>query len=123
MRAHSADSLLDSAQIDASFTVARGELSGVDLVRTITAGGGTALRGGRTPFSELSGLLQSSAGRYSYRQLRLTSGTLDAKGNVDIGPSGQLNGRVDAEVSARGRVIARTLSEIGGTLEKPQLKR
>ena len=87
LRSDTLDGLFVAPRIDATFSIARGELKDIDLVRTIQASSGTAFRGGRTPFDELTGTVQIAGGRYSYRQLQLTSGPLTASGAVDIGPA------------------------------------
>jgi len=103
--------------------VARGELTNIDVVRAIQAPSVGAIRGGRTPFDELSGVLQVAGGHYLYRRLQLASGALNANGTIDVAPNGQLNGRLYAELSSRGGVVGRSALAISGTVQDPQLKR
>ena len=60
--------------------------------------------------------------RYSYRNLQLTSGPMEATGYVDV-VRGQLNGRVDAQMTARSAVVARSIFTVRGTVKEPQLSR
>lgn len=119
----SAAAALANLQTDAGFTVTRGELTNIDLVRGIQSPGTAAFRGGRTGFDELSGTLTVSGSRYVYRQVQLASGPLNASAALDIAPAGELNGRLNAELAARGTIIARQALTIGGTVKDPQLKR
>ena len=110
-------------QVDASFVVTRGELTNIDLVRAVQAPSIGAIRGGRTPFDEITGAFQFTGGHYLYRQLQLSSGLMNAAGAIDVGPNGQLNGRLQAEVSSRSGVVARSALLLSGTVQDPQLKR
>jgi hypothetical protein len=82
-----------------------------------------SLRGGRTAFDELSGSLQVNGKQLNYRQLQLSSGPLEARGNVHVSPARQLSGRVDAEFTARGSLVARSTFRVTGTVKEPQLAR
>jgi hypothetical protein len=106
-----------------NFSIARGELSNIDLVRGIQSPGAAAFRGGRTVFEELSGTLQIANGRYAYRQVQLTSGPLNATATGEVGPGGALQGRLNAEFGGRGGVVARQVLAIAGTVKDPQLRR
>jgi hypothetical protein len=112
-----------SPQVDASFVMTRGELTNIDLVRAVQAPSIGAIRGGRTAFDELTGVFQLAGGHYLYRQLQLSSGGMNASGTIDVGPNSQLNGRLQAEVSSRSGVVARSALLISGTVQDPQLKR
>ena len=122
LRSDTLEGLFVAPRIDATFSVARGELRGIDLVRTLQASSGTAFRGGRTPFDEITGTVQIAGGRYSFRQLQLRSGQLSASGALDIAPGGELSGKLNAEVGAKGRVVARAIFNLAGTLQNPVLK-
>jgi hypothetical protein len=115
--------LATGPHVQATFAVVRGELTTIDLVRAIQSPSSSALRGGRTAFDELGGVLDVTAGQYSYRQLQLRSGPLTASGSVTVTPGGQLNGRVTAQLGSRGGVVGRTALAIGGTARDPELKR
>jgi hypothetical protein len=123
MRAADWATLPGSGQLAALFAVSRGELLNVDLARAIRSPAIGALRGGRTQFETLSGSIQAGSGGYVYRQLQLTSGALNANGMLDVSTSGQLNGRLGAELSTRTGVVARSYLLIGGTVQDPQLNR
>lgn len=114
---------LQTQQLDARFNVARGELTNLDLVRVIQSPGVAALGGGRTGFDRLTGALHYAGGRYEYRQLELTSGPLNASGQLTVAPAGALSGRMTAELAGQGGVVARSVLVIGGSVRDPQLRR
>jgi hypothetical protein len=122
MQADSASGLMEKTVLGGTFAVTRGELTGIDLVRAVQTGG-AALNGGRTAFDELKGSVQLNGGRYSYRDLRLSSGPLDATGHVDVAPGGQLSGRVNAALSSGSGVMARGTYTVAGTVKDPKLER
>lgn len=124
MQADAVNTIFNNAQLVSTFSVARGELSNIDLVRAIQSATTSAIRGGRTVFDELSGTLQIARDQVTYRQLQMTSGPLNASGQIDIGPASQLTGRLTAEIAAgRGGVQTRASLLIGGTVKDPQLRR
>jgi hypothetical protein len=115
--------LRGSARIETTFTLGRGELTNIDLVRAIQSPTTASLRGGRTPFDRLSGVLQSANGHYTYRDLELVSGPLNASGSVTVAPDGRLGGRVNAALASRGSVVGRSVLNLAGTVQDPRLKR
>jgi hypothetical protein len=121
MQADSASGLMEKAMVEGTFALTRGEVGDIDLARAVQSPG-TPTRG-RTTFDELKGSVQITGNQYSYRNLQLTSGPLEATGFVDVSPSGQLNGRIDAQVTARSAVMARSVFALRGTVKEPQLVR
>jgi hypothetical protein len=115
-----ADTLMARPVVEATFSLARGELPNIDLLRATQSSGSNSFSGGRTMFEEVKGSLQIAGGQYSYR-LQLSSGPLNASGNLAVAPSGQLSGRVTAVLTAHGAEVARTALNVGGTVKEPQL--
>ena len=111
------------SQVNAQFSIARGELTNVDLLRALQSRSGTSVRGGRTPFEKLSGVVQVSEGHYSYRELHLVSGPLNATGLIDVARTGELSGRISTELGSTGGVVARSSLILTGSVEDPQVKR
>jgi hypothetical protein len=116
------ENLFAEPRVDASFTLEKGLLNNVDIVRAVQSAPRDGLRGGRTQFNDLSGSLQLSNKTYSYRQLRLSSGPMQATGGVDIAPNGDLSGRVSAEVGSKTIVVARGSLTVTGNIRSPVLK-
>jgi hypothetical protein len=121
MHADAKTGVLKPQQLDATFGVMRGEFVNADLLRAIQlAGSPTA--GGRTPFDTLKGAVRLSDATYSYRDVQLSSGLLDASGNFEVAPDGRLGGRIIAEVRARGAIL-RTPLKLSGTVQGSRLSR
>jgi hypothetical protein len=120
IQAPDAERLFAAPTIDATFALARGELMNIDLARATQSSGSNSFSGGRTLFDELKGSLQVTGGNYTYRQLQLSSGPLNANGYFAITPDGVLTGRINAEVAARD-AVTRTALVVAGTAKEPQL--
>ena len=83
---------------------------------------GDGLRGGKTGFNTLAGSMRLANQSYTYRQLQLSSGPMRASGNVDIGPNGELSGRISAELGSKSVIVARGNLALTGHLKTPVLK-
>jgi hypothetical protein len=66
--------------------------------------------------------LSAAGGRISYRGVRISSGNVNAAGAVDVGPNGELSGRINIEVGTRTTVIARGVVNVVGTTKEPILR-
>ena len=122
LQGKSLKTLFDATEAEATFTIDVGELSNVDVVRAIqspTAGG---TRGGKTKFDTLAGSVSINSGRYSYKQLQLASGPLNASGALNIGSDGSIAGRLNAELGSKGLVVARGGLNITGAVRDPLLR-
>jgi hypothetical protein len=108
--------------MDATFNIEKGSLNNVDIVRAIQNPSREGLRGGKTGFNSLSGSLQLTQKNYSYRQLHLTSGPMNAKGNVDVGTNGELSGRISVELGSKSVIVARGNLAVTGNLKTPVLR-
>ena len=112
--------LFDTGRLEGAFVVEGGELNNVDIVRALQSSRNQ--RGGKTRFEKLTGTVQVSGPRVSYRQLQLSSGPMNASGTVDVS-SGALSGSVNAELStSKGTLIKRETLGVAGTLADPQLR-
>jgi len=108
--------LANTARLDGEFTITKGALGSFDISRALQSA--SAQASGRTPFAEMEGRVSLAGGALAFRDLRLKSGLLGARGTLDVDPKGGLSGRVDAELrNLRGTFY------IGGKLGDPQLRR
>jgi hypothetical protein len=114
--------LFADPKLEATFTIERGELNNVDIVRAIQSPSRDGVRGGKTRFESLAGAVQASDKQFSYRKLQLGSGPMNATGNVDIAANGDLSGRVSAELGSKTVVVARGNLNVTGNLKTPVLK-
>jgi hypothetical protein len=114
---------LGHATLDAVFTVTGGEILNFDLARALQSAALTASGGGRTGFEVLTGSVRVARGHYTFRQLQLASGPLHASGSVDVSPSRQLNGGLNASFGVPGAVPASLALIVTGTAQEPLLRR
>jgi hypothetical protein len=114
---------LGHAVIDAVFSVTAGELSNLDLARALQSAALTPTGGGRTGFEVLTGSVRVTRGHYTFRQLQLASGPLHASGSLDVSPSRELNGGLNASFGAPGTVPASLALIVTGTAQEPLLRR
>jgi uncharacterized protein involved in outer membrane biogenesis len=122
LRGKTLKTLFDTSAVEASFTINNGELNNVDVVRAIQSPSASGTRGGKTRFDTLSGTLSAGNGRYSYRQLQLNSGPLNASGAITVGSDSSLSGRINAELGSRGLVVARGGLAVTGAVRDPLLR-
>ena len=118
MSAATPDALPASTKMDGVFSVKKGDLSGVDMVRVLQ---GAREGSGSTRFEELVGAFTIGGGRYQYKNLKLQSGLLSAAGALDIGPGGETSGRVQIELKSRAAPQRANLG-IAGTLKAITLR-
>src|SRR5262249_9545626 len=74
--------LFGAPRVTATFTLLKGIINNVDLVRAIQTPSRSAQRGGKTQFTEIAGEALSAGNRIAYRNLRLSSGPLNANGSI-----------------------------------------
>ena len=122
MEGNTLAALVSGARVEASFNIEKGALNNVDLVRAIQSASRGGVRGGRTLFTVLAGSVRAGGKHYSYRQLNLNSGQMNATGNVDVAPDGELSGSVTAEVGSKSVIVARGTLNVAGNLKNPVLK-
>ncbi|HEV7820135.1 MAG TPA: AsmA-like C-terminal region-containing protein, partial [Burkholderiales bacterium] len=115
------DDLFAAPRVSGTFALQKGTLNNIDLVRGIQSTSRSGLRGGRTPYTEISGDVQSADGRIAYRNIKLAAGPLNATGGVDVMPAGQLGGRLNVQLGTATTTIARGALNIGGDTKAPLL--
>jgi len=116
------DNLFAQPAVEATFNIEKGVVNNLDIVRAIQSPARDGLRGGKTGFSTLAGSMRLANQRYSYRELQLSSGPMNAAGNVEIGPNGELSGRISAQLGSKTVVVARGNLTISGNLKTPVLR-
>ncbi|HUP96210.1 MAG TPA: hypothetical protein VM164_15000 [Burkholderiales bacterium] len=114
---------LGHAAIDAVFAVTRGEIVNLDLARALQSAGLASSGGGRTGFEVLTGSVRAARGHYTFRQLQLASGPLHASGSLDVSPSSELNGGLNASFGVPGAAPASLALIVSGTAQEPLLRR
>jgi uncharacterized protein involved in outer membrane biogenesis len=120
MTGRTASQLADSPNADGDFSIRNGVLYGFDLARAAQPIKTKEVRGGQTEFDEFSGGYSISEKRIRLRKLNISSGVLNANGDVDISPSKQLGGKVYVEVKQGVSLVSVPL-KVSGTLQAPVL--
>ncbi|TNC96025.1 MAG: hypothetical protein FD121_1208 [Gallionellaceae bacterium] len=108
----------DAPKFDASFSANKGVITGMDMVETARLSSREHLPGGRTHFDVLTGAVQLENHVKRFRQVKITSGMLNATGSFEMSATGQLSGSFGAEIKMRAGNNALGLS---GTLNEPKL--
>ena len=120
MNARTASRLADSPNVDGDFSIHNGVLHGFDLARAAQPIKTKEVRGGQTEFDEFSGIFSLAGKDIRLRRLNISSGVLNANGDVDISPSRQLGGKVYVEVK-KGISLVSVPLRVSGTLQDPVL--
>jgi hypothetical protein len=108
----------DAPKFDGSFSANKGVINGMDMVETARLSSREHLPGGRTHFDILTGAVQLENHVKRFRQVKITSGMLNATGSFEMSAAGQLSGSFGAEIKMRAGNNALGLS---GTLNEPKL--
>jgi len=116
------ENLFSEPRVDATFSLDQGVLNNVDLARALQSPSRDGVRGGTTRFNTITGSLQVSSTSYSYRQIQLSSGPLNASGSVDVSTRGDLSGRLNAELGSKTVTVARGTIIVSGNLKTPNLR-
>ena len=115
------DELFAAPRVTATFTLQKGTLNNLDLVRAIQSTSRSGLRGGKTPYTEITGDAQSAGNRIAYRNLKLAAGPLNATGAVDVSPTAELAGRLNVQLGTASVSIARGVLNVSSGMKDPLL--
>ncbi len=118
MKAKSVSRLADSANIGGDFSINHGVLHGFDLARAAQPIKTKEVRGGQTEFEEFSGVFSIAGKDIRLSRLNISSGVLNANGDVEISPSKHLGGKVYVEVKQGVSLVSVPL-KVSGTLQDP----
>ena len=113
--------LLAAPRAQGKFKVGEGSISNADLVAVMQSDS-AGNRAGVTKFAELTGEFVAAEHRISYRNLNLQGGVLRGSGNVDVGASGALAGKVALEIRSQVAQDRGTFT-VSGTVSRPMIKR
>jgi len=120
MKAKNSSQLTDNSNIDGDFSINKGVLHGFDLASAAQPFKAKEIRGGQTEFEEFSGIFNIAGKDIRLSKLNITSGVLNANGDVEISPSKQLGGKVYVEVKQGVSLVSIPL-KVSGTLQDPVL--
>lgn len=105
-------------QLDGNFHIRNGVLSKVDLIKAASNPGKPSSSGGTTRFDNLTGLINVNASGYHFRKIKITSGSLNADGKIDVSPALQLSGMLDTKVRGTIGLVSMPMV-VSGTLNNP----
>lgn len=120
-QAQEAGHLADALGIDYKFSVAKGVLHGLDLVKAASLLIKQGQSGGETQFDTLDGVLKVRGKQLELHQIKVSSGLLEATGNVKVTADKKLSGRMEAALKQSLSLVAVPL-ELSGTLDNPSVK-
>lgn len=108
-------------RLETAFDVKNGVLYGVDISKAATSLiSKEGAKGGETRFDQLSGHFTLDRGTRRLTQLKISSGSLAADGNVTVSPKDELSGRINANVRVAGVSTGVPLN-VTGTVQSPML--
>ncbi|HCS76418.1 MAG TPA: hypothetical protein DIW05_01360, partial [Syntrophaceae bacterium] len=111
--------LADAMRMEANFEAKRGVINGIDMVETARLLSREHLVGGRTHFDQLNGSIVLENHALRLRQIKISSGMLNASGSLEISGDGHLSGSFGSEIKMRAGNNPLALS---GTLKEPKLQ-
>lgn len=115
----SLEKLGPGARVDGNFAVSKGQITGVDLSRTLQSGKSV---GGNTPFNEMTAQALLDRGQLALRGIRIDAGALSANGSVEVDGGKSLAGRFAADLKTPGGMVRATL-QVSGTPSQLAIKR
>jgi uncharacterized protein involved in outer membrane biogenesis len=119
-RAAKPEALADALQAEFAFKVADGVLNGFDLAHAAQNLVKAGHSGGQTRFDQLSGNVQVAGRAVRLKNLKVASGALDARANVDVSAAKQLSGRIEVDLKGTGGLVGVPLA-VSGTVADPVL--
>lgn len=117
-KANNAGELANHLRADFKFSVNKGALHGLDLVKISSLLLKQDEKGGKTEFDEFSGLLNIVGRQYHMKDIKISSGLLKANGQVQVKPNKALDGTVEVELKHSVSLVAIPL-DISGTVSDP----
>jgi hypothetical protein len=116
--APNAEQLKNALKLETPFDIRDGVLQGIDIQKAATSLI-TGDSSGQTKFDVLSGRFAMERGTQRITNLKVSSGSLAADGNVTIAPNKALSGRINAQVRVGGLAAATVPLNITGTVDSP----
>ena len=112
--------IVESLRTDFKFNVKNGVLHGLDLIKLATLLTAQDKEGGDTAFEDFSGVLNMVGRRYHLRDLKISSGALEANGQVKVNVNKTLDGLMEVKLKRSASLVAVPL-QVSGTTSKPKI--
>ena len=112
--------LQDGARMQGEFKIEKGVLGSFDLQRVLQTSGNQSA--GRTIFNELTAQGMYDKGTVQFTNVAISAGAMNAGASLTIDPSGNLSGRIVADVKTASQRQNATLN-ISGKLQDPVIRK
>jgi hypothetical protein len=112
--------LYESARMQGDFKIEKGVLGSFDLQRALQTSGNQSA--GRTIFNELTAQGMYDKGTVQFTNVAISAGAMNAGASLTIDPSGNLSGRIVADVKTASQRQSATLN-ISGKLQEPVIRK
>lgn len=109
-----------NVRLQADFQMRDGALQKIDLEQAAKHPGKNYVNQGMTRFDRLKGNLLVDGLGYHFRQIIISSGSLNAEGRLDMAPNLTLTGMLDADVKGTAGLVSMPMV-IGGTVDNPSV--
>jgi len=120
LQATKASELGEQPTVNAELKLLDGVIYNADLEKATNILSGD-VKGGQTPFTQLSTLLSMHEGNITLKNMLLKSKSLDADGALNIDDKQALNGEIEVGVSSTGSLVSMPI-KISGSLDEPALR-
>lgn len=118
MRLDAFERFPENLLLDGNFHLRNGALTKVDLAQALNEPDKANAKGSKTKFDDLTGIIGVDAGGYHFNKLKITSGSLNAEGQVEVSPSLRLGGELDVKVKGTAGLVSMPMV-VSGTLDAP----
>jgi hypothetical protein len=112
--------LFEGARMQGEFKIDKGVLGSFDLQRALQTSGNQSA--GRTIFNELTAQGMYDKGTVQFTNVAISAGAMNAGAALTIDPSGNLSGRIVADVKTASQRQSATLN-ISGKLQDPVIRK
>lgn len=120
-RAKAIESLFNKPSLKARFTVGRGELAWIGIIRAIQVAKRNMAINGTTQFDQVSGQLTLTNRQYAFDQILLKSGNMRANGAFTVQDNQQLKGNIRVNLDTPSRNVKSTI-QLAGSIAHPQIR-
>ena len=114
------EKLANNVRLEGDFNVHKGLLSRVNLVEAARGASRGGWRNGETKFETITGMLSGNSQAYRFRNIKIDSGLVSVKGNLEIEKDKDLSGFFDVEIRAANNQIRVPLT-LEGTFDQPHM--
>ena len=116
---NNSNTFLDKLNAKGAFYINDGIVYNTDIEQAVKAGNGNSDQAGSTQFSEISSKFEIIGDKVELSKFRITSNSLNGKGDITIYPNQNIEGTMDVSLRSTGSLLKMPLN-IAGTLDEPK---